>query len=175
VIARTVVLVVIWIALQGELSVGNVIGGAIVAIAISVMFPMRSRTTHRLHPVALSILGARLIGDLVASSWGVTRAVLAPAKDRIDPVVVDVQLSTRSRLVAAIVANSITLTPGTMTIDIESTAEGHRLSVHSLGPVDEAEFSRRMAALEQRVLAAFEPVGSDEPGSEEDADEEVVS
>ncbi len=156
-IARSVVLLAVWISLQGELTLGNVVGGVVVVAAIGLLFPSRPRAPHRVHPWGVLRFAATLSADLVKSAWTVAVAVLRPTADRLHTEVVDVPLTTSSRLVASIVANSITLTPGTMTVDIAGGAGGYVLSVHVLGRIDRDEFVASIAALEQRVLAAAEP------------------
>lgn len=160
-IGRSVAMLVIWVALWGELSVANVASGLIVIAIITALFPTR-RATHRVHPVGIVKFGLRLMADLVTSSWNIVLAVVRPDPDRLHAEVLDVVLTTRSHLVATIVANSISLTPGTMTVDIsESGASGTDsfvLRVHVLGRVEPADFSDEILSLEQRVLAAVSPI-----------------
>jgi multicomponent Na+:H+ antiporter subunit E len=158
-VGRTVALVAMWVALQGEVTVGNVVGGLVVVGCIEVLFPMGRRAEHRLHPLGAARFAAALARDLVASSWQVTVAVLRPNADRIHTEVIDVDIETRSSLVASLVANAITLTPGTMTVEIEPTPAGHRLAVHVLGRIDPEAFRDQVRTLERRVLAAVSPVG----------------
>ena len=50
-----IVLLGTWLLLQGELSTGNVIGGAVVAAALLMLVPVRERAiAHRLHPWAFA-------------------------------------------------------------------------------------------------------------------------
>lgn len=158
-IVRSVVLLAIWIALQGELTLGNVVGGALVIAVLAVLFPTDASLGHRIHPIGLIRYVARLMVDLVTSTWTVVVAVVRPTPERVSTQVIEVGLSTSSRLVALVVANSITLTPGTLTADVTTRPDGTlALGVHVLGDIDHAEFLASIAALEQRVLAAFTPV-----------------
>ena len=91
----------------------------------------------------------------MVSTWRVALAVLRPTPDRVRAEVVSVPLITRSPLVAAVVANSITLTPGTMTVDVDLTEL--TIQVHVLGRVDHEEFRRSIVALEQLVIGAVGP------------------
>jgi multicomponent K+:H+ antiporter subunit E len=102
---------------------------------------------------------ARLMADLVTSTWTVVVAVVRPTPERVSTEVIEVELSTSSRLVALVVANSITLTPGTLTADVATRPDGTLvLGVHVLGDTDRAQFLASIAALERRVLGAFTPV-----------------
>jgi multisubunit Na+/H+ antiporter MnhE subunit len=156
---RTVLLVGMWIALQGELTVGNLVAGLLVVVAVGVLFPVHvdQGDGHRLHPVALlSFLGVLAV-DLTRSTWTVLVAVVAPSPARTEARVVDVAISAHSTLVTSIVANSITLTPGTLTVDVRATPGGHELSIHVLGRIDDDDFVRSVRRLEARVVAAFTP------------------
>lgn len=158
-----VVVFVVWIALQGRLTVANVVGGLIVAVGVVVLFPSASGATHRVNPIALVRFVGRLLVDLVRSSVTVVVAVLRPDPARIRTEVIEVRLATRSRLVTTVVGNAITLTPGTMTLDVRHDADGHVLAVHVLGTVDPTEFVASIAELEARVARAFRLVGDVAP------------
>jgi multicomponent Na+:H+ antiporter subunit E len=86
--------------------------------------------------------------EVVRSNLDVIRRVLGGG-ERIDPVVVTIRTSLRGDIPRVTYANSITLTPGTLTLD----AEEDRLTVHALsrdGAKDLArgEMERRIARLE---------------------------
>lgn len=163
-------MLVIWVALWGELSVANVASGVIVIAIITALFPTRN-ATHRVHPVGTVRFGLRLMTDLVASSWNVVVAVVRPDPDRTHAEVFEVALTTRSRLVASIVANSITLTPGTMTVDISdggvSGTDPFVLRVHVLGRIEAPVFVDEILSLEQRVLAAVSPIAPTSANAQE--------
>ncbi|MCX6519036.1 MAG: Na+/H+ antiporter subunit E [Actinobacteria bacterium] len=163
---RAAALVAMWVALQGEVTVGNVVGGIVVVGCIEALFPMGRRAEHRFHPWGAARFAAALARDLVVSSWQVAVAVVRPDADRIHTEVISVDIETRSSLVASLVANAITLTPGTMTVEIEPTPVGHRLAVHVLGRIDPDGFRDQVSALERRVVAAVSPVGSVQPVSD---------
>ncbi|MCB0999124.1 MAG: Na+/H+ antiporter subunit E [Acidimicrobiales bacterium] len=158
-----VVVFVVWIALQGRLTVANVVGGLIVAVGVVVLFPSTGGAAHRVNPVALVRFVGRLLVDLVRSSATVVIAVLRPDPARVRTEVIEVRLATRSRLVTTVVGNAITLTPGTMTLDVRHDDDGYVLDVHVLGTVDHTEFAASIAGLESRVARAFRLVGDAAP------------
>jgi multicomponent Na+:H+ antiporter subunit E len=158
VILRALALLVVWIALWGELSVANVVSGLVTIGLLTLVFPGTSGHGHRLHPWGALRLLATVLSSLVVSSAQVVRAVVRPTPDRIHAEVIPVGLDTRSPLVAAIVANSITLTPGTMTVDLDP--DTFELQVHVLGRVDHDEFRAEVHELERRVVAAVGPGGA---------------
>ncbi len=76
------------------------------------------------------VMASAFMRDLVVSSIQVARTVLAP-RDAAEPRFVTVPLVTaRSDLEITAIANYITLTPGTMTIDV--SPDRSTLLVHSL-------------------------------------------
>lgn len=151
-IARLIALVTTWIFLWGEISVGNLLTGVIVGLLIIFLFPSKALHHHRLRPIGSIKFLARLVFDLFTSSWAVVVTVLRPTPMRLHSEVFEVALTTTSPFVATIVANSLTLTPGSMTVAIED--DGFTLRVHVLGQVDTQVFIRNVHALEQRVIAA---------------------
>lgn len=151
-IVRVVVLLAVWVALWGELSVANVLTGLVTGAVMAVLFPGRPERVHRLRPLAALRFGGFMVVSLITSSWQVVLAVLFPSPERVATAVVPVRLTSSSPLVAAIVANSITLTPGTMTVDHDPATS--TLRVHVLGQVDPDAFAAGILDLERRVLAA---------------------
>ncbi len=90
---------------------------------------------------------AWLAREIIKSSLEVSRIVLSPTL-RIDPKVIEVDASDLVPVDQALLGNSITLTPGTLTLDVH---EG-RLLVHALtssgaASMLDGEMKRRVAAL----------------------------
>lgn len=149
-------IVVVWVLLFGEVTAANVLGGIAVAVAVMLLFPRRGpRTPHRLAPWGVVVLLADLVVQLVVSSCRVALAVIRPTPARLQTEVVRVSLSTDSELVGTLVADLITLTPGTLTLDVRHQPE--RLIVHALGDSDPTEVRASVHALEDRVLRAVMP------------------
>lgn len=152
-IGRSLALLALWIALWGEVSVANVASGIIAVGLVTLLFAERSGLAYVLRPWG----GLRLLMfvsySLVTSSLRVALAVLSPTRKRTQPTVQRVRLARGSVFYGAIVANAITLTPGTMTLELDP--QSLELSVHVLGEVDPAKFSADVLDLERRVAAAF--------------------
>jgi multicomponent Na+:H+ antiporter subunit E len=93
----------------------------------------------------LIVYAAWLLVEIVRANLHVARVVLDPRLP-VDPVVVRVAMPVTDDLVVTTYANSITLTPGTVTLDVE---EGE-LIVHALTPamaaaVVSGDMARRIA------------------------------
>ncbi len=156
---------VVWLALWGEISVINVAGGVLVVVVLALLFRPDPRG-HRLHPLALVRLLAVFVWRLVSSSVTVVLAVLAPTPARLRSGVVGVPLSYPSSLVATIVADAISLTPGTLTLearyadDDSSAAVPPVLYIHVLGLSDPAAIRDDVRRLERLVVSAVTPTGA---------------
>jgi multicomponent Na+:H+ antiporter subunit E len=85
------------------------------------------------HPIQLALRGLSyalwLLWQIVLANWDVFKRVWKPRLD-IDPVVVRVPNTTRTDLGTMLYANSITLTPGTVTFDVDP--ERRELAVHCI-------------------------------------------
>lgn len=151
-----VVIVGTWLLLQGEWSVANVAGGIALAIVLLAMFPVSgSVLRHRVHPWALAKFVVFVLYSLVMSSWAVIKVILRPTPTALRSAVVRVRLEHESALTTTIVANAITLTPGTMTLT--ARLEPAEVNVHVLTFDDADEFRESVLDLERRTVAAFEP------------------
>ena len=85
--------------------------------------------------------------EIVLSSIDVTRVVLRPKLD-VNPTTVKLDVSDLDKVDQALLGNSITLTPGTLTLDVFED----RMLVHALTPagregLEKGDMHRRVAAL----------------------------
>lgn len=148
------ILLVVWLLLWGEPSVGNITSGVIVIAVLLVVFQQGRRAhRHRISPVGTLKLIARFLRDLVVSSVTVVLAVLAPSPRRRRAGVVAVPLTCDSPLVLKTVSDLLCLTPGSLTVEID--LHPTVLYVHVLGLDDPDHIRREVQALERRVLAAL--------------------
>ena len=98
---------------------------------------------------------ARMVGyvpwltvEIVKSNIDVAKRIWSPTMP-ISPTIVTVHASQKTALGLVIHANSITLTPGTLSIDVEpGLIEVHALSADSLPDLQGGEMDRRVTRLE---------------------------
>lgn len=92
-----------------------------------------------------------LLWDLLVSSIAVARAVLAP-RIQLRPRFVAVPIAARSDAGVTLVANYITLTPGTLTVDV--SPDRSTLLIHDLLAGDSGDGTRAAIrdGIEPRVL-----------------------
>ena len=110
-----------------------------------------------LRPYWIARLFVLFLWDLLISSLQVARAALTPG-DSVRPRFVTVPLAAaRSDLEITLVANYITLTPGTLTVDV--SVDRRTLLIHSLLAGDSGDGVRAevQGAIELRVLRATRP------------------
>lgn len=125
-------LTVVWVGLWGSVSVANVLGGLAVALVLLVVLPLSDVPTAGTVSVRhlLRFVGFFLV-DLVRSSLQVTRLVLFPPVP-LRQAVVAVPVRGASDSLLTLLANAISLTPGTLTLEVDrprSTLYVHVLDV----------------------------------------------
>jgi multicomponent Na+:H+ antiporter subunit E len=161
----TLVLVV-WLALWGEITWANLLSGVLVVALIGLVIRPVPRE-HVVNPLSMARLLVVFVWRLVTSSLIVVRTVLAPTPERLRSGVVRVHLAHRSQLVATVLADAISLTPGTLTLDArdgrveddEATSDGRPvLYVHVLGLADPEAIRDDIRGLERLVVAAITPL-----------------
>lgn len=151
-------LVVMWILLWGELTAANLVAGLVVAVALVLAFPPTASgdAPMTLRPWAAAAFLLWFLGALITTNIAVAREVVLPSsRSRIRTAVVACPLRTRSDRLATIIANAISLTPGTLTVDARGCPAV--LYVHVLSYTDRDDVRRQVAALERRVVSAFGP------------------
>lgn len=147
-------LTLVWFALSGQTS-PQFLALAGVSVLLSLWVAARFRIIdrdgspyHRAPQLVLYM--GWLIIEIVKANASVIARVLGP-KSRIDPAVVKVRTTARTDLGRALFANSITLTPGTVTVDVE----GDELKVHAL--VRENASAESFEPMDRRAARAAEP------------------
>ncbi|QXC59657.1 Na+/H+ antiporter subunit E [Aquihabitans sp. G128] len=149
-------LVVVWLALWGSVTFPNVVTGLLCGTALVLVFPPTEvrDDPFTVHPLPALSFTLWFAWALVVSNVSVAREVIVPKRrSSIRTAVVVVPLRTRSGRLATIIANAITLTPGTLTLDARGRPTV--LFVHVLA-FDSVDATREeVADLERRVVDAF--------------------
>jgi multicomponent Na+:H+ antiporter subunit E len=150
-IGRWLVLIAIWVALWGDISLVNVLTGLFMAATLSVLFPGSLHSPHRIRLLPALSFFFYMLRSIVLASWNVITAVLFPDEQRRHAEIIRVSLTSTSKLVSAVTANTISLTPGTVIIAVDP--EGHYLDIHVLGHFNTTEFQDLIHDHERRVAA----------------------
>lgn len=155
-VARVVVLVGIWLALWGEATPANLASGVFVAVVVVAGFDRERRGEVIVRPIAAARFGLYFLGQLLVSGLVVARTVIAPAH-RVHTGVVAVPLVGCSDAVVTLVADAVSLTPGTLTIEVRRAPP--MLFVHALDVKEVDQVRAQIRRLEVLAVRAF---GSDE-------------
>ena len=126
-----IALFLFWVALSGYFTPFLLAAGAGSAIAVTLFARRMDVVDAEGHPVQLGwrivVYWAWLSKEIAKSCWDVSRIIVHP-KLPISPTLVTFRPSQKTMVGLAIHANSITLTPGTITID----ASNDEFLVHAL-------------------------------------------
>lgn len=144
----------VWVALWERLSVGAVLGGVLASVLLLALFPIPTRAgpPGAVRPLAALRFAVHFSLKLFEASAIVAWEVVTP-RNRINEGIVAVPIRGVSDVVATIVANAITLTPGTLTIEFRS--EPPTLFVHVLHLHDIEQVRRDVRHLEALAIRAF--------------------
>lgn len=149
--ALFVTLFLFWILISNSLDPGSLLVGAVAALVIAALFRdgLTPLSEFRATPAAFWAAGLYLIyftKELVRSNIRLAWIVLSPELP-INPGIVRVRTKLKSRMGRLLLANSITLTPGTLTVMVED----EWLYVHWV-TVEETEIDAATA----KIVAGFE-------------------
>lgn len=155
----TMALFVAWLMLNGSLSAGQLILGALLALAIPwSLRRMRPQTPTLARPEVALRLALVVAKDIVVSGLGVARRILGP-EAAIRPRFVWLPLAIRDPHGIAALAGIVTMTPGTLSAEI--SPDRRFLLIHAFDLDDEAaliaDIQRRYEAPLRIVFGETQP------------------
>jgi multicomponent K+:H+ antiporter subunit E len=140
--ALSVAIFLLWAALTNAASLGSLLLGALLATALPfITRPFWPDAPRLASPGTALLLAARVAVDIVLANGAVARRVVGPL-DRLKPAFVEVPLDLRNPFVATILASIVSLTPGTVSIDVDQ--QRWVLSLHALDAPDPAALIREI-------------------------------
>lgn len=148
-------LTLVWVTLWEAVTWANVAGGLVIAFAVALLLPPREvRTSVGFRPLATTKLFLYFLWELLVASSQVIWEIITP-QDHTRPAVVAVQ--TRSTVPGhiAAVANMISLTPGTLSLEVDHDTRTIYIHVLHLDSFEETRAA--VSKLETLTLAAFPP------------------
>ena len=128
-------LVLFWVLLVGELNIYNLLMGTVVSIVIMLVFAL-SYEKENDDKIKLKTFGMIKFGLLVI--FNIYKASLIYMKkifiNNGRPEVVNIDIGIENNMIAILIANAITLTPGTITIDVKEKENSHEhlFTVHAI-------------------------------------------
>ncbi len=113
----------VWLLLNASLSQAVLFSGIIVALLTALFFSVKYPVFRdiKLNPKAIIymlIFTLVFIKELIKSNLDVARRVVSPSIP-INPGIVEIKTNLKSEIGRLILANSITLTPGTLTVEMK--------------------------------------------------------
>ena len=151
-VLRIAGLVVVWVALWSDVSSANILSGIVVGAVTCALFSVPPSAPAVVRPLRVVLFVLYFIVRLVQSSIVVARTVVVPHR-RIHSGIVAVPLRGCSDAVATIIADAISLTPGTLTLEVRRNPL--TLFVHALDVRDVEQVQADVRALEVLAVKAF--------------------
>jgi multicomponent Na+:H+ antiporter subunit E len=145
---------VTWMLLTGRFYLQNLIAGAVVSLITTIIFSkyFQIDTRKLLNPKRyfwLIIYILYFTWECVKANFDVAYRVLHPSMP-VRPGIVKVKLQLKRALARTILANSITMTPGTITVDIiEDTLYVHCIYLKDTNPEN---YSYKISGKFERIL-----------------------
>lgn len=143
----------VWVALWGDLSVANVLWGAVLGTVTMVSVPV----VHKAHRLPVRVLPMIRFGLVVA--WSLVKASAIVAWEVVTPVndinegIVAIPLRTTSPGLMTLLANVISLTPGTLTLETRRSPPTVYVHVLHLRHIEDVR--QDIHHLEDLVMVAF--------------------
>ncbi len=157
----------LWPALNGRMDARSMITGFVLGfLVISIVEPAYGKRVLGGMAFTVYVLLAILESNL-RLAW-----IVIQPRPPLDPGIVAIPLTVTTDLEITLLASIITLTPGTLSVDLREDSQGRKhLLVHSLQVKDREAFRREIKErFEQRLLAVTR--GTDWAGNATQAQEE---
>lgn len=142
----------LWALLTGKVSVGNLaIGFLLGYIALTLLYPATGKKASYFQKSIQFIRFALVfLRELLISTWRVAQDVVKPLP-LMRPGVVGIPLDAKTDLEITMLANIISLTPGTLSLDV--SADRKILYIHAMYVIDPDDLRREIKdGLEHRLL-----------------------
>ncbi len=152
----TLLLAVVWILLQNQVSAGMVVFGIILGVIIprmtAIWWPDTPKGFRLGKMISYSIM---VMWDILVANVQVAWIVLSVPNAKLKPAWVAIPLKLRQPEAITVLAGTITLTPGTVSADLSD--EGHSILVHVLHTDDpDAVVEDIKTRYEARLMEIFQ-------------------
>lgn len=153
-LANAALLALFWLAITGSFTPLNAIFGFVLALLCLYIVRERAGSSiARVRPDRVAVLALVFVKELVVSAWRV--AMIVMRRDMaLKPAIFAYPLTVDRDFEITLLANLITLTPGTLSVDVSD--DRRHLYVHAIDGADPDQIIRDIhAAFERRILEAF--------------------
>lgn len=148
-------LTLVWVLLWGRFTLGNLVSGVVVALAVTLLLPLpRVSLGARPHLLSTVRLATRFVADLLVSSIDVAWQSIRPSGQDVSSVVA-VQLRSDSELLMAMTLEAVCLVPGSLVVELDPKTR--MLYAHTLSAEDDEAVEamrRNVLAQEARIIRA---------------------
>lgn len=132
--ALSLTLFLLWAALTNAASVGTLLLGALLSLLLPhIAAPFWPDAPRLARPAVAARFAARIAWDMLLANWAVARRVVGPLA-KLHPAFIEVPLDLRDPFAATVLGSIVSLTPGTVSIDVDR--ERWVLQVHALDAPD---------------------------------------
>jgi len=150
-----VVLFALWLVFNGKVTLEIVLFGIALSVAVYAFCwkfleysPKRELLALRLLPQGIGYFFV-LIWEIVKANCGTISLIVSPKYD-VEPVLVTFRTKLKTDLARTVLANSITLTPGTITVELtDEEFKVHCLDKEMAEGIAESVFVERLAKMEK--------------------------
>lgn len=151
---NAIFLAVVWAALTGSFTLPNFGFGLLLGwLALYLVREQLDTRRGRYRGVGMASLAVLFVRELLLSGWRVAKLVTSPKMD-LKPGVFAYPLSVDRDFEITLLANMITLTPGTLSVDVSE--DRRTLYVHALDCSDvEASIAEIRNGFERKIEEAF--------------------
>lgn len=147
-----VLISMLWSLLTGKVTVGNLaLGFALGYGALNLLYPSTGRKSSYFRKTMQGVrFSLFFIKELIASSWRVAVDVMKPLP-QMRPGVIGIPLDAETDLEITMLANVISLTPGTLSLDVSEDRK--TLYIHAMYVVNPDDLRKEIKdGLEKRLL-----------------------
>lgn len=155
--ALTLILAFVWAAITGDFSLLNLLLGVVISVVALSMIRSRLTTPGLTRKVGRALaLAAMFFYELALSAVRVAVMVLSPnLKAQLTPGIIAFPLTATRDVEITLLANLITLTPGTLSVDVSE--DKSILYVHAIAVPDKQALIADIASgFERKVIEVFE-------------------
>jgi multicomponent Na+:H+ antiporter subunit E len=151
-LSLVVMLFAFWLLLSGYFVPFLLTMGAVSAVAVAMLGRRMDLIDHEGHPIRLSwrliFYWPWLFKEIAKSAWDVSRIIVNPRLP-VSPTLVRAKTSQKSAVGVVTYANSITLTPGTVSVEVKpGEILVHALTQESAAGLLAGEMDRRVTRFE---------------------------
>lgn len=151
----SILLLAVWLLLVRSTAFGHLLLGSLLAIGIPLLNrPFWDAQPNVKRPGLLLRYALRVLGDIIRANLQVSWLILNPWR-RMRPAFIEYPLMLEERFTITLLANTITLTPGTVSANLRM--DGRTLLIHALdAPDDQALIDEIRERYEQPLKEIYE-------------------